>query len=266
MGGVSREFFTTIMKEMLSDAFGLFAVANTEQFSYKIADDSRSVQGYSEFFTFFGRLLGKALFDRVPLNLCLNRTIYMAILGQTSLFDYKDIKKFKLIDENVHSSLSFILENDLTKFEDTIDLNFTVTLDTTGTEIELKNNGENIKVVNENKEEFAHLKCHYMGYKMHRPQLEKIQQGFYEVVPREWVHFLTVDELETALCGQNDIDLTDWKSNTEYRGFILNDKSVTVYRFWYAMGTYSQAELGRILQYCTGTSRLPLGGFSELES
>ena len=30
MGGVSREFFTTIMKEMLSDAFGLFSVATTE--------------------------------------------------------------------------------------------------------------------------------------------------------------------------------------------------------------------------------------------
>ena len=26
----------------------------------------------------------------------------------------------------------------------------------------------------DNKEEFAQLKCHYMGYKMHRPQLEKI--------------------------------------------------------------------------------------------
>ena len=98
----------------------------------------------------------------------------MAILGQTSLFDYKDIKKFKHIDESVFSSLSFILENDLTKFEEAIDLNFTITVDQTGAEIELKNNGENIKVVNENKEEFAQLKCHYMGYKMHRPQLEKI--------------------------------------------------------------------------------------------
>ena len=53
----------------------------------------------------------------------------MAILGQTSLFDYKDIKKFKHIDESVFSSLSFILENDLTKFEDSIDLNFTITVD-----------------------------------------------------------------------------------------------------------------------------------------
>ena len=190
----------------------------------------------------------------------------MAILGQTSFYDYRDIKSFKLIDENVYSSLSFILENDLKKFEDAIDLNFMITTDAAGTEVELKNNGENIKVVNENKQEFAQLKCHYMGYKMHRPQLEKIQQGFYEVVPQEWVHFLTVDELETALCGQNEIDLADWKANTEYRGFLLKDKSMTIYRFWYALGTYSQVELGRILQYCTGTSRLPLGGFSELES
>jgi hypothetical protein len=32
------------------------------------------------------------------------------------------------------------------------------------------------------------------------------------------------------------------------------------------MDTYSQKELQRILQFCTGTSRLPLGGFKSLES
>ena len=82
----------------------------------------------------------------------------------------------------------------------------------------------------------------------------------------EWIQFLTGDELETAICGQSQLDVAEWRANTEYRGFLLNDKSVTVYRFWYAMGTYSQVELGRVLQYYTGTSRLPLGGFSELES
>lgn len=30
VGGISREFFTTIMREMLQEAFGLFSVANTE--------------------------------------------------------------------------------------------------------------------------------------------------------------------------------------------------------------------------------------------
>ena len=85
-------------------------------------------------------------------------------------------------------------------------------------------------------------------------------------MPVEWVRFLTVDELESWICGKDEIDIEDWKANTEYRGFLLASKSVTIYRFWYAMGTYTQAELGRILQFCTGTSRLPLGGFSELES
>jgi len=41
--------------------------------------------------------------------------------------------------------------------------------------------------------------------------------------------------------------------------------SMTVKRFWKCMEGYSQLELSRILQFCTGTSRLPLGGFKSLE-
>jgi hypothetical protein len=32
------------------------------------------------------------------------------------------------------------------------------------------------------------------------------------------------------------------------------------------METYNQEELARILQFCTGSNRLPLGGFADLES
>lgn len=41
---------------------------------------------------------------------------------------------------------------------------------------------------------------------------------------------------------------------------------MTIRRFWKVMETYSQVELARILQFCTGSSRLPLGGFRSLES
>ena len=54
LGGLSREFFTTMMKELLSDGLGLFAVANTEEFSYKIAEDSFEIQGADELYHFFG--------------------------------------------------------------------------------------------------------------------------------------------------------------------------------------------------------------------
>jgi len=34
VGGISREFFSSLMKELITESFGLFRVANTEQFSY----------------------------------------------------------------------------------------------------------------------------------------------------------------------------------------------------------------------------------------
>ena len=39
-GGLSREFFSTLMRELLSPNLGLFVVASTPEFSYKINEDS----------------------------------------------------------------------------------------------------------------------------------------------------------------------------------------------------------------------------------
>ena len=47
-----------------------------------------------------------------------------------------------------------------------------------------------------------------------------------------WVKFFAVDELESFMCGLSNIDLSDWRSNTEIRGFRNIIKSLTLYRFW----------------------------------
>ena len=62
-----------------------------------------------------------------------------------------------------------------------------------------------------------------------------------------WVKFFAVDELESFMCGLSNIDLSDWRSNTEIRGFSNIIKSLTLYRFWQIMATYDQVQLGRIL-------------------
>jgi len=84
------------------------------------------------------------------------------------------------------------------------------------------------------------------------------------VIPYSWVKIFSSDELEAAICGNSHIDLDDWKANTETKGF--NKWSLTVKRFWQVMETYNQAELANVLQFCTGTSRVPLGGFRSLQS
>jgi hypothetical protein len=71
-GGISREYFTMLMKELLNENLGLFTIANTTEFSYKINEDSKYIDNNLSMFFFFGKILGKALFDHIPLNICLN--------------------------------------------------------------------------------------------------------------------------------------------------------------------------------------------------
>jgi len=46
-GGIAREFYTTIFKEVFSEGLGLFEIASTEEHSYRVAEDSCLTQGYT---------------------------------------------------------------------------------------------------------------------------------------------------------------------------------------------------------------------------
>ena len=163
VGGISREFFFAIMKEMLNENYGLFGSATTDQFSYKINEDSNEIGGWEELFYFFGRLIAKAFFDRVPLNLCLNRSIFNALLNKNQPSDYADLKFYQLIDRDIKNSLTFFLENDLDAYRDDIQQYFVATV-TQQVEKELKPNGKQIRVTNKNKKEFVNLKAHFVAY------------------------------------------------------------------------------------------------------
>lgn len=90
------------MKDLFSENLGLFSIANTLEFSYKINEDSKYIENYLQMYFFFGKVLAKALFDKIPINVCLNRSIFKGILGQINEYDYRDLEEFKTVDFNVN--------------------------------------------------------------------------------------------------------------------------------------------------------------------
>lgn len=122
-------------------------------------------------FFFFGKLIGKALFDRIPVNLCLNRQIYMALLKQTSTDDYSNLEEFKNIDSATYNTLKFFRDEDLSLHSDTIEQYFQHSIEG-GNTIDLVPGGSSKLVTNLNKAEFLRLKCHYIGYKGVKSQLD----------------------------------------------------------------------------------------------
>ena len=76
---------------------------------------------------------------------------------------------------------------------------------------------------------------------------------------------LEAEEFEVVLCGSPTIDIADWKANTEYQGG-LNATSGAGGLFWRVVEhDFDDEQRVRLLQFVTGTARLPAGGFKELQ-
>lgn len=70
-------------------------------------------------------------------------------------------------------------------------------------------------------------------------------------------------ELELLLGGIGMIDVKDWKRNTEYKGEYY-ENHIVIQWFWRLILSYNNEMRSRLLQFVTGTSRVPMNGFKEL--
>ncbi|MGH0116341.1 UNVERIFIED_CONTAM: hypothetical protein FKN15_003521 [Acipenser sinensis] len=93
-------------------------------------------------------------------------------------------------------------------------------------------------------------------------QTKDFLDGFNEVVPLEWLRYFDEKEIELMLCGMQEIDLSDWQKNTIYRHYTKNSKQIQW--FWQVVKEMDNEKRIRLLQFVTGTCRLPVGGFTEL--
>jgi len=87
--------------------------------------------------------------------------------------------------------------------------------------------------------------------------------GFHDVIPAELIAIFNEQELELLISGLPDIDVDDWKSNTEYHNYTAASQQIQW--FWRAVRSFDKEERAKLLQFVTGTSKVPLNGFKELE-
>ena len=93
-------------------------------------------------------------------------------------------------------------------------------------------------------------------------QFKALMSGFYEVVPQQLITVFDERELELLIGGIAEVDIQDWKKNTEYRNYNATDQ--TIVWFWKAVETMDNEKRARLLQFVTGTSRIPVNGFKDL--
>ncbi len=80
---------------------------------------------------------------------------------------------------------------------------------------------------------------------------------------QEMVKIFNDHELELLISGLPEIDIDDLRANTEYAGYTA--ASQTIQWFWKIVRELSKQELALLVQFVTGTSKVPLEGFKALQ-
>ena len=94
-------------------------------------------------------------------------------------------------------------------------------------------------------------------------QFNAFLSGFNELIPPDLVNVFDERELELLIGGIADIDVEDWKKHTDYRGYTENDE--VIQNFWKCIRSWDAEQKSRLLQFATGTSRIPVNGFKDLQ-
>ncbi|OAL25613.1 hypothetical protein AYO20_10388 [Fonsecaea nubica] len=256
-GGVTREWFQVLARGMFNPDWALWQPVAADRTTFHPNPLSWINGEHLLYFKFIGRIIGKALHEGRVLDCHFSRAVYKRLLGKEP-----NLKDLESMDLDYYKSLVWILENDIT---DVITEDFSVVEEQFGEEkiVDLVPNGRNIPVTEENKREYVNAQVRYRLTTSVKEQLENFVKGFHDIIPAELIAIFDEQELELLISGLPEIDVDDWRAHTEYHNYNANSPQVTW--FWRIVRGMSNEERAKLLQFVTGTSKVPLNGFKDLE-
>uniref|UniRef100_A0A8C3GBJ5 E3 ubiquitin-protein ligase n=1 Tax=Cyclopterus lumpus TaxID=8103 RepID=A0A8C3GBJ5_CYCLU len=256
-GGVAREWFFLMSKEMFNPYYGLFEYSATDNYTLQINPNSGLCnEDHLSYFKFIGRVAGMAVYHGKLLDAFFIRPFYKMMLQKPIT-----LQDMESVDNEYFNSLKWILENDPTD----LDLRFTIDEELFGQthQHELKPGGSEIVITNDTKKEYIHLVMQWRFVNRIQKQMTAFKEGFFELIPQDVIKIFDENELELLMCGLGDVDVNDWRENTKYKNSYCSNHAVIQW-FWKTVLLMDAEKRIRLLQFVTGTSRVPMNGFAEL--
>ncbi|XP_066959810.1 ubiquitin-protein ligase E3C [Macrobrachium rosenbergii] len=261
-GGIFREFLSVLLKTAFDPTRGFFLLTR-ENTLYPNPGAHHIAEDYPAHYYFIGRMLGKALYENLLVEVPLAGFFLSKLLGRSS--SSVEFHHLDSLDPELCKNLLY-LKTYSGDVQD-LGLDFTVLNSDLGqnTVEELIPNGSNIAVTNENRIEYIYRMADYKLNKQIAKQSQAFKKGVCDVVQSEWLQMFDWRELQMLISGASvPIDIGDLMDNTRYGG-IYNSEHPTIIAFWQVVKGFNEAEKRQLLKFVTSCSRPPLLGFKELQ-
>ncbi|EGG13988.1 ubiquitin-protein ligase domain-containing protein [Cavenderia fasciculata] len=293
VGGISKEWFSKFsqgMGESSLNGYRMFECKANDR--YQPSPFSNLVPEYKTLFRTLGRIAAKSIFESVlkadrHLSIHFTPSFYKRLLNEPvamedvesldpvlyrNLFQYLLNNPMEQVNQVLGDPLYFvhhIYDNTLTN---------TTTTEQSSTNasgvcqngiqskqeykvVNLKPFGNLIRVTDENKEEYLQLLADHMMYGSIKTQIDEFKEGFYQLLPQEFISIFTWKELEILICGKSNVSVDDLKAHSNITGFVSEE---IVNHFWKILNEFGEEEKKSLLRFVTGSSSVPLGGFFQL--
>lgn len=254
-GGVKREFFQLIVKDLFNPNYGMFEYDNDTNYHWFNSLTFVSNMDYE----LVGKILGIAIYNKVILDLHFPRVIYKKLLNKK--IDFRDLKE---TFPEIGNSLERLLKYD-GDVENDFGLDFTIQEDFFGEirTIELKEGGSEIMVNADNRREYVNL---YVDYKLNKSiagQFRFFKEGFYKLCDGVVLRELIPEELELIICGSQELNFEELKRTTKYaEGY--NRETPIIRGFWEIVEGLCLEDKKKLLFFISGSDRVPVEGLSAL--
>jgi len=256
-GGLQKEFFQLIIKQIFDPAFGMFSYSEETRTYWFRAE---TLESTSEF-ELIGILLGLAIYNSIILDVQFPDIIYKKLMGyKPTLRDLKD--QNPELGNGLQKLLDF--KGDI---EETFCRNFIVSYETMFGEmktVELKKDGQKIPLTNDNRKEYVDLYVQWSLEKSIEKQFKAFATGFDLVVGGESLKLFRWEELELLICGSKELDFHALEKVTLYEP-PYNPETQVIKHFWEIVHELKTEDKKKLLFFCTGSDRVPIKGLSSLQ-
>ena len=260
--GVFKEFLENLILQAFNPNMSLFMGGVNNQIYPSFL--SFIHDNHLELFHFIGCMLGKAVYNGLIMELNFAPFFLRYLLQQTSIM-YSLFDELPSFNQELSNSLSYIkhYEGDIEDLE----LYFSIQEDRMGQVVsyDLKQDGSQIKVNNENKISYVHLAATFYMHTQIKKQVAAFCRGFHSIIDPTWLSCFSVPELQKLIAGDaQSFDISDLKHHTEYHGGYHSSHRVISWLWDILANEFDVEERGKFLKFVTSCSKPPLMGFAHL--
>ncbi|KAH0625656.1 hypothetical protein JD844_015250 [Phrynosoma platyrhinos] len=259
--GVFKEFLEEIIKKVFDPALNLFKTTSGDERLYP-SPTSYIHENYLQLFEFVGKMLGKAVYEGIVVDVPFASFFLSQLLGHHHSIFYSSVDELPSLDSEFYKNLTSIKRYD----GDISDLGLTLSYDedVMGQLVchELIPGGKTIPVTNENKISYIHLMAHFRMHTQIKSQAAAFIGGFRSIIKPEWIRVFSAPELQRLISGDNaEIDLEDLKKHTVYYGGFHGSHRVIIWLWDILANDFSPDERAMFLKDTGDTLGSVLRGF-----